>query len=129
MSDYLLDTHVFIWWQVGDPRLGRFTRASIADPSGRVFVSAASVWEIAIKKLLGKLAFDASPTAAILRNGFFELPIVGSDAEWAGGLDWDHVDPFDRLLVAQAIRNSMVLVTADAEVAAYNVVPQLWAAS
>lgn len=127
MSDLLLDTHVFLWWQVKDRRLAETARQSIAAPSVRAFVSAASVWEIAIKQRSGKLAFGVSPVLAIAANGFSELPVVGLDAERAGGLDWAHTDPFDRLLVAQAMRHGLVLVTSDAAIVRFRGVAQLWA--
>jgi PIN domain nuclease of toxin-antitoxin system len=111
--DLLLDTNVFLWWESSSSRLGRHAEAAIADPDNRVFVSAASVWEIAIKRRLGKLVFDGSAVRAIGANGFVELPILGADAEAAGALDWDHADPFDRLIVAQARAHGLTLVTAD----------------
>ncbi len=125
--EFLLDTHVFLWWDSGNPVLNAVSRVEIADPANQVFISAASVWEIAIKRRTGKLAFAGSPSAAIGKNGFFELPILPMDAEMAGGLDWHHADPFDRLLVAQAIRLRATLVTADAIIRAFNPVVTLWA--
>jgi PIN domain nuclease of toxin-antitoxin system len=92
-----------------------------------VFISAASVWEIATKRRLGKLVFEGSATAAIGANGFHELPVLPIDAEEAGDLAWQHADPFDRLLVAQAIRLGLVLVTADRAIRAFGGVAQLWA--
>ena len=125
MSGILLDTHVFLWWQAGDRRLGPAAFEVIADPANRVFVSAASVWEIALKARRGKLSFAASPTAAIAANAFHELPIHAIEAEEAGALAWAHPDPFDRLLVAQAIRHSLVLISADDEIRKFNGVAQL----
>ena len=127
MTDLLLDTRVFIWWQRNEAMLCDPARAAIADGGNRVFVSAASVWEVALKMRKGKLLFNASPTAAILANGFHALPILADEAEAAGALDWDHADPFDRLLVAQAMRASLVLVTADRAIRGYHGVAQLWA--
>jgi PIN domain nuclease of toxin-antitoxin system len=92
-----------------------------------VFVSAASVWEIAVKKRAGKLDFQDSAAAAIDANGFHELPILPVDAEQAGALEWSHHDPFDRMLVVQARRLSLTLVTADRAVLAYGGSAQLWA--
>jgi PIN domain nuclease of toxin-antitoxin system len=123
----LLDTHVFLWWDCDHGALPADTKALIADASGPVLVSAGSVWEIAIKRRLGKLRFDGSPTAAIAANGFDELPILPLDAEQAGGLAWAHADPFDRLLVAQARRLAATLVTADAAIRDYGKVAMLWA--
>jgi PIN domain nuclease of toxin-antitoxin system len=124
----LLDTHVFLWWDRDDARLNPAARSLIEDPTNTVFVSAASVWEIAIKRRVGKLAFSGSPTAAIAANGFLELPIEPADAEHAGNLDWAHNDPFDRVLVSQAIRKSATFVTADALIRDFRFVPQLWSA-
>ncbi len=123
----LLDTHVFLWWDSAHRSLSAEARASIETADNRVLVSAASVWEIAIKRRLGKLAFSGSPTAAIGANGFEELAILPIDAEHAGELPWRHADPFDRLLVAQAARLGATLVTADAAVRGYGRVPLLWA--
>jgi PIN domain nuclease of toxin-antitoxin system len=123
----LLDTHVFLWWDSKYAALSADTKALIADPANRVLVSAGSIWEIAIKRRLGKLNFDGSPTAAIAANSFEELPILPRDAEEAGGLAWAHTDPFDRLLVAQARRLAATLVTADTAVRDYGKVALLWA--
>lgn len=111
--DLLLDTHVFIWWRNNERPLGHDAKNAISDPQNRVFISAVSVWEIAIKRRIRKLAFTGSPSAAITENGFFPAPISPLDAEAAGDLAWPHNDPFDRLLIAQAVRLGAVLVTAD----------------
>lgn len=125
--DLLLDTHVFLWWDRQDPALRGQAQAIIADPDNRIFVSAASVWEITVKRRRGKLEFHGSPINAISANGFNELPILGADAESAGDLSWGHNDPFDRLLVAQAMRLTITLVTADRAIRAFDGVAQLWA--
>ena len=123
--DLLLDTHVFLWWDAESAELTAACRAAIADPSNRVFVSAASVWEIGIKRRAGKLAFSGSAVDAIRRNGFLELPILGRDAEAAAALDWNHADPFDRLLVAQAQLGSLTLATADKTIRSFGGVAQI----
>ena len=123
--DLLLDTHVFVWWDAVSPNLGAACRAAIADPSNRVFVSAASVWEISIKRRTGKLAFSGSAVEAIRQNGFLEAPILSRDAEAAAALDWSHADPFDRLLVAQAQLGSLTLATADKVIRGFGGVTQL----
>jgi PIN domain nuclease of toxin-antitoxin system len=123
----LLDTHVFLWWDRQDNHLNPDTRALIADPGNRIFVSAASVWEITIKRRLGKLDMRGSAVAAIGNNGFHELPILPIDAERAGALPWRHNDPFDRMLIAQAKRLTFKLATADAAIRAYDGVALLWA--
>jgi PIN domain nuclease of toxin-antitoxin system len=123
--DLLLDTHVFLWWDAESPQLSASCRAAIADASNRVFVSAASVWEIGIKRRTGKLTFSGSAVDAVRKNGFLELPILGRDAEAAAGLDWRQVDPFDRLLVAQAQLGSLTLATADDAIRGYGAVAQI----
>jgi PIN domain nuclease of toxin-antitoxin system len=123
----LLDTHVFLWWDKQDRRLNPHARAHIADPANQVYISAASVWEIAIKRQLRKLDFRASAVAAIASNGFHELPILPIDADDAGALPWRHNDPFDRMLVAQARRMALTLTTADAVVRACDGVALMWA--
>lgn len=120
----LLDTHVFLWWDRRDRALNAEARALIADPANQVFVSAASIWEISIKRRLGKLEFRGSLVTAIGANGFHELPVLPIDAEQAGELEWQHSDPFDRMLVAQARRLRFTLATADATVRAYPNVAQ-----
>jgi PIN domain nuclease of toxin-antitoxin system len=119
--DLLLDTHVFLWWDGGDRRLSGKARKEIVDIGNKVFVSAASVWEIAIKRQLGKLAFAGEIRAAITRNDFEPLPVAVEDAEDAGGLPMHHSDPFDRLLVAQAARLGLVLVTSDGSLRPYRI--------
>jgi PIN domain nuclease of toxin-antitoxin system len=122
-----LNTHVFLWWDSQAKALNADTRALIADPANQVFISAASIWEIAIKRRLKKLDFRGSAVAAIGANGFRELPILPIDAENAGALVWRHNDPFDRMLVAQARRLTFTLATADAVIRAYKNVAQMWA--
>lgn len=124
----LLDTHVFLWWDRGDKALNADAHALIADPANQVFVSAASIWEIAIKRRLKKLEFRGSALPAISANGFHELPILPMDAENAGALAWRHNDPFDRMLVAQARCLTLTLTTADVVIRAYPGVAQMWAA-
>ncbi len=121
----LLDTHVFIWWNSGGSRLGKAAIAAIADPANETYVSAASVWEIAVKRQLGRLIYSGSPLDAIERCGFLALPILAAHAELVGTLPPLHADPFDRMLIAQAQFASLTLVTSDRKVAAY-AVPQLW---
>lgn len=122
----LLDIDVFLWWDMQAKTLNADTRAVIADPANQIFVSAVSIWEIAIKRRLGKLDFRGSAVAAISANGFHELPILPIDAENSGALAWQHNDPFDRMLVAQARRLTFTLATTDAAIRAYANVAQIW---
>jgi PIN domain nuclease of toxin-antitoxin system len=123
----LLDTHVFLWRDSSHATLPADAKALIADEANRVLVSAGSVWEIAIKRRIGKLSFDGSPSDAIAANGFEALPILPLDAEQADELTWAHADPLDRLLVAQARRLAVTFVTADETVRGYGGVPVMWA--
>lgn len=123
----LLDTHVYLSWDASHPTLNPKVQAIIQAQDNNIFVSAASVWEIAIKRRLGKLTFHGPVAAAIGANGFHELPILPIDAESAGDLDWDHNDPFDRLLIAQAMRLGLTLMTADRAIRTFGDVAQIWA--
>lgn len=109
----LLDTHALLWWLADDPSLGEEARAVIADPGVEVLVSAATIWEIAVKRALGKLDAPADLVAAIAESGFAEAAVTGADGERAGGLEPHHRDPFDRMLVAQAVRLDAWIVTRD----------------
>ena len=122
--DMLLDTHAFLWWDASDPQLGAACAAVIADPANRIFVSAASIWEIAIKQRAGRLHFTGSRSGAVTRNGFLHLPISCEHAEAAAALPPIHQDPFDRILIAQALQRGLVLATADITIKQYSV-PQL----
>ena len=113
--DLLLDTSVFIRWDRGDPRISATWVETIVDPANTVYLSSASAWEIAIKRRSGKLEFDGSALDAAEFHGFTWCEITPRDAEQAGELDWDHKDPFDRMLVAQAAQRSLTLVTTDAQ--------------
>ena len=112
---FLLDTQVLLWLDVRSPRLSEQTRALVLRTDRAVYVSAASFWEIAIKRRDGKLVYDGAPRTAAADAGFVELDISAGDAETAGSLDWSHRDPFDRMLVAQCLNRSLTLVTADAK--------------
>ncbi len=109
----LLDAHALLWWLADDPSLDRHALDLIADPTNEVIVSAATVWEIAIKRAIGKLSAPDGLAAVLERSGFIEAPVTAADAERAGGLEAIHRDPFDRMLVAQAVRLRAVVVTRD----------------
>lgn len=115
----LLDTHVVLWALAGGGRLRSVTRLAITDPANLVAVSAASAWEITIKRELGKLKAPTDLRSAVAETGFDELPISFEHAETAGSLPRHHDDPFDRMLVAQALVEGLSLVTADPRLAAY----------
>jgi PIN domain nuclease of toxin-antitoxin system len=119
--DVLLDTHIFLWWNDAPQKIRAEARDVIGDPSNLVYISAASIWEIAIKRRLGRLAFTVPVIDAIVQNGFSPLPISPRHAEHAGSLPLLHTDPFDRMLVAQAQLESLTLVTVDERIAPYPV--------
>ena len=119
--DLLLDTHAFIWWAANDFRLVERARVAIAEPDNRVVVSAVSVWEISIKRASGKLAFRHNILQVLTRTGFDTIDITPSHADLAGSLPLHHADPFDRLLVAQAQIEGLVLVTQDRQLLPYGV--------
>ena len=118
----LLDTHTFLWWDEAElpAKVVRRIRAA-----GQVWVSSASAWEVAIKASLGKISAKGSFSDAVSDYGFEELPIRFAHAELVRGLPHLHRDPFDRILVAQAIVEGLTIVSRDALVSAYPV-PTVW---
>lgn len=118
----LLDTHALLW-SLGSPdRLPTRVAKALRDPSNSVYVSAASAWEIAIKAALGKLKGDVDEIiGAIAEVGFDELPVTLAHARRVRKLPAHHRDPFDRMLVAQALEEGLALVTHDGALDAYRV--------
>jgi PIN domain nuclease of toxin-antitoxin system len=115
----LLDTHVFLWAVAGSSQLKAGARKVILD-ADMVFVSAASIWEVAIKARLGKIEADpVAIAAAIEASGFIELPVRAAHAAKVSQLPMIHNDPFDRLLVAQAITEPLRLLTRDPVLSGY----------
>lgn len=109
----LLDAHALLWWLADEPTLDAAARSSISDPATDVLVSAATVWEIGIKRAIGKLDAPDGLRDAIEQSGFDGLPITLADTEAAAVLPDHHHDPFDRMLVAQATRLGAIVVTRD----------------
>jgi PIN domain nuclease of toxin-antitoxin system len=119
---YLLDTHVLLWWFSESSRLNEGVRALIADPATPIFVSAASFWEAAIKRAKGRLHFDGAKLAGtVAKSGFRQLSITVDHALAAGDLPRHHDDPFDRMLVAQAVAEGLTLMTRDPRLRSYEV--------
>jgi PIN domain nuclease of toxin-antitoxin system len=117
----LLDTHAFLWWSADDPALGTDARAAIAIGDNTVFVSAATAWEIALKRAKGTLEAPGDISGWIEQNAFTPLPVDVAHAVAGAELPQHHRDPFDRVLVAQAQIEDLTLVTADAAIRAYDV--------
>ena len=117
----LLDTHILLWADERPRLIAQPLRAAMRDETNELVVSAASIWEIAIKRAIGRLHFDRPIVAAVLALDFEILPVTGSHAERAGWLPRHHDDPFDRLIIAQAYLEGMVLGTQDRLMRPYGV--------
>ena len=116
----LLDTHIFLWAVAGSTLL-KPTARRLIESADEVYVSAASIWEVAIKARLGKIEADPAELAAtIAASGFLELPVSAAHAAGVAQLALHHNDPFDRLLIAQALAEPLKLLTADAVLAKYS---------
>lgn len=117
----LLDTQIYLWWLQNHPRLTLVARQRIMEAT-YVYVSSASIWEAAIKVGIGKLQVDIDQLVTEIGNsGFIELPISAKHAAKVAQLPHHHRDPFDRLLVAQALCDTLHLLTADKVLPAYSV--------
>jgi PIN domain nuclease of toxin-antitoxin system len=119
----LLDTHVLLWALIEPAKLNAEVLAALEDPENEVMFSAASVWEMAIKAGLGRADFQVSPeeiVEAARASGFVELPVRSAAALKVAALPHHHRDPFDRLLVAQALTEPAALYTADEQLQAYS---------
>ncbi len=118
----LLDTHLLLWAGVQPERLSSAALALLEDAENELFFSAASIWEVTIKRGLGRADFTVDPhllRRGLLDNGYTELPVTGQHAAAVGTLPPLHKDPFDRILVAQSICEGILLLTADEAVAGY----------
>ena len=119
----LLDTHVLLWWSE-ERRISPEALEAISNPDNIVYVSAASIWEISIKRASGKLRVDDA-IFDVSADDFEPLPITHADARLAGSLPDHHRDPFDRMLIAQALAHDLVLITRDSQMGLYgpNILP------
>lgn len=117
----LLDTHLLLWALYEPAKFSPKARSIILAPDSQCSFSVASIWEIAIKASLGKLAVDAARSRlALLADGFEELPVRGTHAAAVAQLPKRHADPFDRLLICQAMVEPMQLLTADDKLVGYS---------
>ncbi len=121
----LLDTHVFLWYISADPQLPAAFRDGIRDPANEVYLSAASVWEAVIKHAPGKLPLPEPPAEYLPRqrqaHRIATLPVEEAALSYLASLPPLHRDPFDRIMIAQALQQGMTLVTVDDQVGAYPV--------
>lgn len=116
----LLDTHILLWWVMGDRRLPKTIAVAIGSADSDVAVSAVSMWEIAIKRALGRIDVDLEELAStIASDGFAEIPLRFSHATRLESLPRHHDDPFDRMLIAQSIAEGRRLVTKDDAILRY----------
>ena len=118
----LLDTHVLLWAAYAPDRLSRAAQARLLDTRNTLWFSAVSIWEVAIKRGLGRADFTIDPgplRAGLLQNDYTELPLESRHTLALATLPDHHADPFDRILIVQAAAEGMVLLTADAKVARY----------
>jgi PIN domain nuclease of toxin-antitoxin system len=119
---FLLDTHLVLWVPVSGPRISRSARTILNDPENSFSFSAVSIWEIAIKRSIGKLdqGIDSRTIRReLIEMEYEELAVLGQHAVAVEGLPWIHKDPFDRLLIAQAVVEEITLLTVDSTIARY----------
>jgi PIN domain nuclease of toxin-antitoxin system len=118
---FLIDTQVLIWLDQKPERLSEHILGLLRDPKHDVYCSAASLWEIAIKQNVGKLQVQGAFPGMLEQYGFTELPVTVRDVETVRTLPLHHRDPFDRMLVAQAMARNLVLVSGDRQMLAYEI--------
>ena len=127
--EYLLDTHSFLWFINGDEQLSEKAKIAIQDPDATKYVSIVSFWEIAIKISLGKIKLDMAYQDLqqhVSANGFEILPITFEHTIELTTLDFHHRDPFDRIIIAQALIEKFVLISKDSNFDKYNNLKLLW---
>jgi len=115
----LIDTHLILWWINDDPSLSQSAHNLIADPSNTVFISPVSMWEIWLKKSLGKLQIPPEFEATLAKEAFEHIPLTDAHTRGVADLPWHHRDPFDRMLIAQAQAADLTLLTADDQLVPY----------
>jgi PIN domain nuclease of toxin-antitoxin system len=116
---FLLDTHLLLWWLSNSPLLPEDARELISDPNNTIFVSAVSLWEVWLKSSLGKLRVPSAFAQRLAEEPFEGLPLRAEHTPSVALLEWHHRDPFDRMLIAQATSENLVLLTADRTLGAY----------
>jgi PIN domain nuclease of toxin-antitoxin system len=121
----LLDTHILLWWLDANPLLPQEAIALIRDPENTIFVSAVTLWEIWLKQSLGKLRLPANFLERLAAESFESLPLTAAQTVRIAHQEWVHRDPFDRILVAQAQAENLVLLTVDEVLAGYGAAVRL----
>lgn len=118
---FLLDTHILLWWLNNDKKLAAFFQSTIANPKNIIFVSTASAWEMSIKAQVGKLDVPDNLEEALAVNRFIVLPINLIHSIKVSTLPLHHKDPFDRMLIAQALTEDLMIITVDKKFKFYDV--------
>ena len=121
MSSYLLDTHVLLWWLKNSEKLGEICKQEISNPENEIYVSPILLWEISIKKTIGKLEAPEKLASICEKKGFTALDVTVFDGESIEKLPLLHKDPFDRMLIVQAQNNHLSIITNDEEIMKYKV--------
>ena len=116
---FLLDTHLLLWWLSNSPLLPEQARRLIADPDNTIFVSAVSLWEVWLKTSVGKLRVPSGFARKLAAEPFEDLPLRAEHTPAVARLEWHHRDPFDRMLIAQAAIEDLILLTGDRALGAY----------
>ena len=117
----LIDSHAFLWWGESSPALGNTARSAIADPASEVLISIAALWELIIKASSGKLTLPADIETMVASQGFSVLSVSFDHLRRFGTLPRHHRDPFDRMMIAQALAEGIPIATGDRVFAAYGV--------
>lgn len=117
----LIDSHAFLWWSEASPVLGGAAQGALADPTNEVLISIAALWELTIKVSSGKLSLPAELETMVAREGLAVLPITFPHLRRLAGLPRMHRDPFDRMMVAQALSEGIPIASGDRIFAAYGV--------
>ncbi len=121
MTRYLLDTHIVLWWLFDDQQLDQRYRDLLANPTNHIVISTVTIWEIVIKQVLGKLTAPDNLKEILYENEFEILAILPDHVFYLKQLPILHKDPFDRLLISQAICENLTLVTVDTIIPKYKV--------
>lgn len=117
----LLDSQVMVWWMGKPDRISRETLQIITDPRNPVYISAASVWELGIKVANGNLTLPEKYLESLMNDGFATLDVTMTHAQVSADLPMIHSDPFDRMIIAQARSDDLVLISADRHIRRYNI--------
>jgi len=118
--NYLIDTHIFLWWLDDNKKLKKHVKSIISDPENIIYLSAASAWEMSIKKSLGKLKIDFDLSDELKINGIEPLPITMAHCKVVEYLPYHHQDPFDRMLIAQSKSDNITLISHDKTLGIYD---------